>query len=218
MRRQLISVWLPHLGARGSPLAGGVAPEQLHPSMRAPAPWSRAKTALALAALLLLFVSGVATFIDPDMFHGIALVRESIALGRIPLEDRFAYTPTVYPVVHHEWAEAAIVYLALTLGGLAGLQALKWVLTLGIAVGAFELARRRGASLAVLTVLTPVAIMMSWVGMTTLRAQVFTLLFVVVLLWRTHGRRRHGGGPPPMKRVPRTRSVCDCGSSKLRAG
>ncbi len=124
------------------------------------------------------------------MFHGIALVRESHALGRIPLEDRFAYTPTVYPVVHHEWAEAAIVYVALTRGGLAGLQALKWILTLGIATGAFELARRRGASLGVLTVLTPVAIMMSWVGMTTLRAQVFTLLFVVVLLWCLEADRR----------------------------
>jgi hypothetical protein len=77
-----------------------------------------------------------------------------------------------------------------THGGLAGLQALRWLLTLGIAAGAFELARRRGASLAVLSVLTPIAIVMSWIGMTIIRAQVFTLLFLVVLLWCLEADRR----------------------------
>jgi len=151
--------------------------------MGTPPSGNRAASALAVAGLSLLFVSGVAQVVDPDMWHGIALIRESLALGHLPLEDRFAYTPTVYPVVHHEWAEAAIVYFAATRGGLAGLLALRWSLTIGIAVGAFELARRRGASLAVLSVLAPIAIVMSWIGMTVIRAQVFTLLFLVALLW-----------------------------------
>ena len=176
--------------ARRPPLRRDRAAATLSVRMRRTASGSRVTSILALAGLSLLFVSGVARSVDPDMWHGIALIRETLALGHLPLEDHFAYTPTVYPVVHHEWAEAAIVYFAVTRGGLAGLLALRWLLTIGIAGGAFALARRRGASLAVLSVLAPIAIFMSWIGMTVIRAQVFTLLFLVVLLWCLEADRR----------------------------
>ena len=67
---------------------------------------------------------------------------------------------------------------------------LKFLLTSGIAVGSFLLARRHGASLAILCPLAPIAIFMSWIGMTTIRAQVYTLLFIVCLFYFFDADRR----------------------------
>ena len=69
----------------------------------------RVTTITALAAMAAAFLAGIAhlTFLDPDMLHGMALIRESLRIGHLPLADGFAYTPTVYPVVHHEWAAGA---------------------------------------------------------------------------------------------------------------
>jgi hypothetical protein len=116
------------------------------------------------------------------MFHGMALIREAIDLGRLPMEDRFAYTPTVHPAVHHEWAAAAIFYFTATAGGAPGILILKYLLCAAIFGACSWCAFQRGASLAVLCPLAPAAIFLSWIGMTTLRAQVFTLLFLAVLL------------------------------------
>ena len=65
---------------------------------------------LAPLATLAVFLAGVAytTFVDPDMYHGLALARESLAAGHLLIDDIFAYTPTVSPVVHHEWALGTI--------------------------------------------------------------------------------------------------------------
>jgi hypothetical protein len=141
----------------------------------------RLKAAVAISALVFLFLAGVLHFADPDMFHGMALIRETLDIGRLPMEDRFAYTPTVHPVVHHEWAAAALIYFTATAGGAAGILILKYLLCAGIFAACAWCAFQRGASLAVLCPLAPAAIFMSWIGMTTLRAQVFTLLFLAVL-------------------------------------
>ena len=63
----------------------------------------------ALSALAGLFLCCIAlnTFVDPDIWHEMALFREALALGYLPLADQFAYTPTVYPSVHHEWGTGA---------------------------------------------------------------------------------------------------------------
>lgn len=152
------------------------------------------KEALCVVALAAMFLGGHGHFADPDLWHGISLARESLQQGRVLLEDPFAYTPTVSPVVHHEWAEGILLYVVVTLGGATGVLILKHLITGAIAIGSFLLARRRGASLGVLCWVTPIAIILSWIGMTTIRAQVFTLLFIVALLWllekdRAGGRR-----------------------------
>jgi hypothetical protein len=147
---------------------------------------------MAAAALVTLLASGVSNFVDPDMWHGMALVRESLRLGHIVREDLFAYTPTIAPVVHHEWAAAMVVYLVSTSFGLAGLNALRWLLTLGIGVGAFRVARSGGATLPVVTALAPIAIFLGWLGLTAIRAQMFSLLLLVVLLAFLEADRRGG--------------------------
>lgn len=58
--------------------------------------------------------------VDPDLWHQMALIRESIRLGYIPLKDQFSYTPTVFPSVQHEWGAGAIAYFLATRFGAPG--------------------------------------------------------------------------------------------------
>lgn len=140
--------------------------------------------------LAVYFVSGVRTFYDPDMFHCLTLARETVAEGRVPLEDRFAYTPTRFPVVHHEWAEALLVYGVSMGGGRIGLTLFKYAVEFATVGGALLLAWRQGAGIATLTMLGPLGLLMSWPGMTSVRAQVLTLFFTVLLLWFLDEDRR----------------------------
>src|SRR5215467_9869298 len=59
----------------------------------------------AYAALMSFFVSLTAyNLVDVDIWHEMALIRESLRAGHLLTRDIFAYTPTVYPSIHHEWA------------------------------------------------------------------------------------------------------------------
>ena len=149
---------------------------------RGPRSWTRWAIAAGLIAYTVRLV-GVPVA-DLDMFHEMALIREALAEGRIPTEDVYAYTPTVNPVVHHEWATGAVLYLIAVGAGLggAGVMALRFVLMAGIGVCGYWCARLRGAPPVVLAVLAPVLIALASVGMSPVRAQLFTFLFVGVLL------------------------------------
>jgi hypothetical protein len=145
--------------------------------------WLRWVTWLGLAAALLALISPMRVA-DCDMWHQMALFREAVAQGSMPREDVFAYTPTVSPVIHHEWGHGAVLYLLTVTagGGAEGLMVLKYLLTAAIAIGCVRCAMRRGAHWEVAAWLGLLAIVMGRVGLTTLRAQVFTLLLLVVLL------------------------------------
>lgn len=143
-----------------------------------------ATTTVALVSLAVLYGAAVAAenFVDPDVYHGMALFREALRDGRIPLEDRFAYTPTIQPSVHHEWGMGAVLYGASIGLGSAGLLGLKYALAAGLAFVVARCARRRGASWPVFCCLAPAGILMAASGFSTLRAQVVTLVFAAVLL------------------------------------
>ena len=111
-----------------------------------------------------------------------ALARETLALGRLPWEDRFAYTPTVFPVVHHEWATGFILYGVASTLGAPGIMALKYALTIGVAAMCVWTARRRGASSITILSLAPAIVLAGCYGFTTIRAQLFTMFFFAVLL------------------------------------
>ena len=138
---------------------------------------------LALFSGLLMSISRL-NFPDPDMFHAMALARESLRIGHVPEVDLFAYTPTVSPSIHHEWGSGVALYFVTVVCGLGagGLLALKFLVTGAVASGSYLCARREGGSVPVFAVLAPVAILLSWIGFTTLRAQVFTLLFLTCLM------------------------------------
>jgi len=137
--------------------------------------------AVSMAAVLVVFAL-MGTVADPDMWHEMSLAREIVRLGHVPDADVFAYTPTVRPVVHHEWGTGMVLYTAWRAIGNGGILAVKYLLLAGCVWGAVGLARRRGASWAVMYVLGFIALPAVAIGITTVRAGMFTMLFLVLLL------------------------------------
>jgi hypothetical protein len=137
--------------------------------------------AFALFALAGLLVLGGARFVDFDCWHEMALAREALTIGRIPTTDSLAYTPTVDPVIHHEWGTGMVVYALAEHGGLVSMRVAQWLLLLLVGAVSWRLCRRH-ASPGVAAVLAPTAIVMAWAGFTVIRGLLFTLLFVAVLL------------------------------------
>lgn len=147
---------------------------------------------IGLAAVLLLRLS--LNVVDPDLWHEMAHAREVVAHGAFPRQDSFAYTPTISPVVHHEWGAGMIALsIATGLGG-GGIVLLKLTLAFGLAAVCWRCARRHGTGVAVLAFLAPVAIFLADNGFSTVRAQLYSFLLGACLLYlldrdRAGGRR-----------------------------
>ena len=150
------------------------------------------RSTVATVALALLLVAGMAPFIDMDVWHQMSLFREALRQGWIPYTDRFAYTPTISPTVHHEWGAGAIAYLVATCWGEAGLQLLRLSLVLAIAVVGVRVALERGARVVPLQALAVVAIPMFWITLSLVRAQLYTVLALAMLLACLESDRRGG--------------------------
>lgn len=137
-----------------------------------------------LLALISAFIAYIARMheVTHDAFHEMALFREALATGTFPKADVFAYTPTVNPSVHHEWATGAVIYFA-TIGtglGVTGLVLLKFLLAGALWLMLYRVARMRGAHPYIFALLSFVVFPVLWVGFATLRAQQFTLLFIAI--------------------------------------
>jgi hypothetical protein len=138
-------------------------------------------------AILCSFLAYIARMheVTHDAFHEMALVREALATGSFPVEDVFAYTPTVSPAVHHEWGTGAILYFA-TFGtglGVYGLAVLRLLLVFALWLLLYRVARMRGAHPYVFAMFSFIVFPVLWVGFATLRAQAFTLVFIALQLW-----------------------------------
>jgi hypothetical protein len=120
---------------------------------------------------------------DLDLWHEMALIRESIALGHIPLKDHFAYTPTLYPSVQHEWGAGAIAYFLGTQFGPSGILAAKYLLASMIVMFFLLCIRKRKVSGEVLIFLAPIGIELMSRSFATARAQMYSFAFVACLLW-----------------------------------
>ena len=131
---------------------------------------------------------------DLDLWHQMALFREFIALEHIPLEDHFAYTPTIYPSVQHEWGAGAIAYFLGTRFGGRGILAAKYLLASIIVVFFLLCIKKRGVSKEVLIFLAPIGIGLVSRSFATTRAQMYSFAFVACLLWffelERNGNRR----------------------------
>jgi hemolysin-activating ACP:hemolysin acyltransferase len=125
------------------------------------------------------------TIVDLDLYHQMALIREVYRLGYFPQVDLFSYLHTVRPLSHHEWGNGALIYLITVQSGLgtAGLMFLKYLLAAFVALGCFVFATRQGASLYVFSAFAPLGIGLGWCGFTTIRAQLFSICFLLVLLF-----------------------------------
>jgi len=137
--------------------------------------------AICVASLALLQLARQ-TFVDPDVWHEMALAREALRTGEIALADPFSYTPTVYPMVHHEWGTGFVLYAVTSMAGDTGLMALKYSLVCITAYFCVMTARRRGATWTTIISLAPLAVLLVAIGMTTVRAQFFTLAALAIQL------------------------------------
>jgi hypothetical protein len=136
---------------------------------------------IALVSMALLALSHNA--IDQDLWHEMALAREILRIGHVPVADTFAYTPTVRPVVQHEWGAGLIAWMTAKYLGGGGIIGLKFVLGAGLAwFGAIGL-RRAKPSQSLMAICLPVAIVLIQPALGTVRAQLYSLLFFSILLW-----------------------------------
>jgi hypothetical protein len=136
---------------------------------------------LALLGLsLTFFLSAIASLntIDHDLFHEMATFRECLRQGRILLTDSFAYTPTVSPVIHHELGSGAIFFAVVETLGFGGLMLLRMALVAAILTCVALRARLAGTNWVTFSALSVIATTMALIGFGTIRAQLFTILFV----------------------------------------
>jgi hypothetical protein len=123
--------------------------------------------------------------VDLDIFHEMALFREAINLGKLPRHDLFSYIPTITPIIHHEWGTGALLYIIIVKFGLGskGLILIKYLLTIFIAAGCYKFAIRQGGNAYIFSLLAFTAILLGDIGFTTIRAQLFTLFFLILFLF-----------------------------------
>lgn len=177
--------------SQSCPASTGTGPRPSRRRDRTLAVW----IGLALACGFLAYIARLRE-VTQDAFHEMALFREALLLGYVPQVDLFAYTPTVQPSVHHEWGTGAILYLV-TIGtgwGAAGLTILKLSLIATLWLLLYRVARLRGADPILFCSLSWLVFPLLWVGFATVRAQLFTLVFIAAQLWMqemdTRGGRR----------------------------
>lgn len=137
-------------------------------------------------AFLVTFFAYIARLqpVTHDAFHEMSLVREWIVSGDFPQDDVFAFSPTVSPSVHHEWATGLILYFATAneFIGLQGMMVLKIALVIALWLLLYRVARGHGAHPIVFFCTSFIVFPMLWVGFATVRAQLFTLVFLAAQL------------------------------------
>ncbi len=139
---------------------------------------------LAVASGFLAYVARLQE-VTHDVFHEMALFRETLVRGTFPTFDLFAFTPTVDPSVHHEWGTGAILYLFTVESGLgmAGIAILRLQLICSLWILLYHVARIRGAHPYLIAFVTAFTFPFLWVGFATVRAQLFTLVFLAAQMW-----------------------------------
>lgn len=151
--------------------------------------WVYLSASAAAFSFLMLHLCGM-NFCDPDLWHEMSLFRQTLIEGRVPTEDRFAYTPTVSPSIHHEWGSGAIFYAVVMSSGATGVIRFKYALVAAVIAAMYWCARQRGTSAAVFCTVAPAMALFSSYGFTTIRAQMFTLLLLAIMLCLLERDRR----------------------------
>src|SRR5579863_1042900 len=150
----------------------------------------------AYAGLASFFLSLIAfNLVDVDIWHEMALIRESLRAGHLLTRDIFAYVPTAYPTVHHEWGTGLIAYALTRWFGGNAILVLKYLIVFVIGLVSLRCAEALGGDPQVWAILCPIAIFLSHVGfLSVIRAQAYTFLFAACCFWAfaqdRQGKRR----------------------------
>jgi hypothetical protein len=131
-------------------------------------------------------------FVDIDIWHQMALIRESLAAGYLLKTDLYAYTPTLPRWIDHEWGAGAIAYFATKWFGSGAIVALKFLAALGTGFLCVRCAEIRGGDFRLISVCALPAIFLAQLGFAAaIRAQVYTFFFLALwLLFLESDRRR----------------------------
>ena len=150
----------------------------------------------AYAGLSSLFLSlNAYNLVDVDIWHEMALIRESLRAGHLLTRDVFAYTPTVYPSIHHEWGAGLIAYELTRWWGGDAILLVKYLIVLLVGLVSLRCAESLGTDVQVWAVLCPIAIFLSRFGfLSVLRAQAYSFLFAACCFWLFEQDRRGNRG------------------------
>lgn len=122
-------------------------------------------------------------FVDIDLWHQMALIRESLRAGHLLRADPFAYTPTIAPWIDHEWGAGVVAYFATLWFGGRALLVLKFLLALGTGALCWRCSTKLGADYRLTSVCAPIAIFLAYLGFfAVVRAQVYSFFFLAVLV------------------------------------
>jgi len=165
--------------------------KKLHDTLRVKMRVGSSRDVVLIAWLLIAVACGFLAYVarlqevTHDVFHEMALFRETLVRGSFPTHDLFAFTPTVNPSVHHEWGTGAILYLVSVESGvgMAGIAILRLQLICALWLFLYYIARVRGAHPYVFACIAAFTFPFLWVGFATVRAQLFTLVFLAAQMW-----------------------------------
>ena len=152
----------------------------------------RATTYAGLGSFLIALISY--NFVDIDLWHQMALIRESLSAGHLLKADPYAYTPTVYPWIDHEWGAGAVAYFATRWFGGRALLTLKFLLALGTGFLCVQCSRARGTDFRILGLCAPLAMFLAYLGFfTAVRAQAYSFFFtaLLILFWEFDRKGSH---------------------------
>ena len=157
-------------------------PESKQTEDPSPGKWIIVAFAFFLISLSFLIASR-RNAVDLDLFHEMCLARQFHVEGQFPQTDAFAYTPTVDHVVRHEWGTGAIAYAVVEQMGFKsnGLMFLKYLLVALICLCCCVAAKLRSATWPMIVPCFALATVLGGqIGYTTIRAQLFTMLFLAI--------------------------------------
>ena len=143
--------------------------------------WLKWAAIAGCAAFLWQFIAY--NFVDIDLWHQMALIRESLSAGHLLKTDPYAYTPTV-PWIDHEWGAGAIAYFATKWFGGCAIAVLKFAAAMGTGFFCWRCSEQRGGDFRILSPCAPVAIYLAYLGFfSAIRAQAYSFFLTALWLW-----------------------------------
>jgi len=143
--------------------------------------WLRVSIWLGLGSFLVSLISY--NFVDIDLWHQMALMRESLSAGHLLRADPYAYTPTIRPWIDHEWGAGAVAYFTTLWFGARVLILLKFALALGTVAVSVKCARLRATDSSLVGVCALLATFLSYLGFfAAVRAQAYSFFLTALLL------------------------------------
>lgn len=140
--------------------------------------------ALYFAAPVLVYVAfSRRPEIHHDLWHQLALLRESAALGRLLTTEQYSYAAVNTQSIQHEWGAGAVALMLLVAGGSAALMMLKFALMLPVVLTAWLQARPRRGLWLPAALLGCLAAAMASYSNRPVCAQAYSVAIFSVLMW-----------------------------------